>query len=84
LRTPRRVALLPGSFTEALAALEVEWLDIVREHGDLSTLPYDLERDTRHEVRLRRYKESWEHLIATLVETHHAASDNDTPMLMFQ
>ncbi len=63
--------------TQALAALESEWCDIVREHGDLSAQPYDLERDGRHEVRLRRYKASWEHLVAAWIEIHACASDDD-------
>jgi hypothetical protein len=66
------------SFSQALAALESEWRDIVREHGDLSGQPYDLERDTRHEVRLMRYKATWDQLVATLVRVCGSASDKDT------
>ena len=68
-----------SSFSQALAALESEWRDIVREHGDLSSQPYDLERDTRHEVRLLRYKATWDHLIATMINVGAFATDVDTP-----
>jgi hypothetical protein len=67
-----------SSFSQALAALESEWRDIVREHGDLACQPYDLERDTRHEVRLLRYKATWDQLVATVVSMCASASDKDT------
>jgi hypothetical protein len=67
----------PASFTLALAALESEWRDIVREHGDLSGQPYDLERDSRHEVRLMRYKASWDHMVAALIGESVSAADED-------
>ncbi len=66
-----------SSLTLALAALETEWREIVREHGDLSGQPYDLERDTRHEVRLLRYKASWDHLVAAFVDMGRSALEND-------
>lgn len=69
-------------FLHALADLELEWREIVREHGDLSTQPYDLERDELHEVRLRRYKAQWEHLVVTLVASAARRSDDDTPGLL--
>ena len=69
--------LTTSSLTLALAALEREWRDIVREHGDLSAKPYDLERDIRHEVRLLRYKASWDHLVAAFVQGRAAAVDDD-------
>jgi hypothetical protein len=69
---------MQASLTEALVALEIEWHDIVREHGDLSSRPYDPERDGRHEVRLRRYKANWDHLLESLVEIVSPASDRDT------
>ena len=73
------------SFAQALAALENEWRDIVREHGDLWGQPYDLERDARHEVRLRRYKATWEHLVGALTEKTQCASNDDiSEMLTLQ
>lgn len=71
--------LFAPPFLCALAALEIEWREIVREHGDLSTQPYDLERDGRHEVRLRRHKAAWDHLIAALMG--HDWKDSSGPRL---
>jgi hypothetical protein len=77
LRIASNMTPRAASFTLTLAALESEWRDIVREHGDLSAQPYDVERNTRHEVRLLRYKASWEHMVAALIGDSEDASDTD-------
>ena len=77
MRNNLSMELLTSSLTLALAALECEWREIVREHGDLSGQPYDLERDARHEVRLLRYKASWDHFVAAFINVEMSALEND-------
>lgn len=60
---------------DVLSALEAEWREIVREHADLSVRPYDLERDSRHEVRLLKYKVRWQHLVDSLSVSADVASE---------
>jgi hypothetical protein len=65
------------SLPQALAMLEHEWREIVREHGDLSAQPYDFERDSRHEVRLWRYKSRLEQLVAAVLAECSPHADLD-------